>query len=555
MVESATNKDKENRARAGRRLHLREVSSDYDDYDGIGAELRAARTRNGQNLVDVANVLRIRLEFLEALEQGRFADLPAPVYAVGFIRTYAEYVGIDGEDAIRRFKVEAEGLAAQTRLSFPTPEEESRVPRGWLLLLAGISAALIYAGWYYAENKERLNIAGVPAVPARLAPKVVEEPTPVPTAQVVTAPAIAPQPAAEAVTETVAEPVAAPVTIVESDNTPVETTAPASGTTVAVAVEAVAPTVVEAVPEPAVETAVETAVEPVAEPAPEPVGQTVLGPVVEPVVEPVAEPASEPVTQIVAESVAEPVTAPVVQAVAETVAQAEPSDIQTAAAGGSSAQTLAPEVKLEDAVALTPSPDVAETQAASIPPEPAQPVVAVQSAPEPEVSQAPKAAIAAPALVAAAEPVATPARQPQPVQTVAVAPASTVEPTPPAKPATTAPVVPRSGRGTASEPQTFGLENQNTRVVLTARVDVWVQVSIAGGDTLLSRILRQGDKYMAPNREDIVLTTGNAGALTINVDGRDISPVGPPGAVRRDVSLSADHLLGVDTSENSRTNN
>ena len=111
-MESATNKDNENRSNGRRRLHLREVNSEHEAYDGIGADIRAARTRNGQNLVDVANVLRIRIEFLEALEQGRFTELPAPVYAVGFIRTYAVSVGIDGDDAIKQFKSEAAGLAA-----------------------------------------------------------------------------------------------------------------------------------------------------------------------------------------------------------------------------------------------------------------------------------------------------------------------------------------------------------------------------------------------------------------------------------------------------------
>jgi len=439
MVESASNKDGESRSKSGRRLHLREVSGEHDDYDGIGAELRAARTRNGQNLVDLSNILRIRLEFLEALERGRFGDLPAPVYAVGFIRTYAEYVGIDGEDAIKKFKEEAEGLAAQTRLSFPTPEEESRVPRGWLLVLACISAVLIYAGWYYAENKDRLNFAGVPAVPERLAEKAV------PAEQVVEKPVVAAvvEPVAEAVVGPVAEAVVEPVA--------------------EAAVEPVAEAAVEPVAEAAVEPVVEAVTEPIVEPVAEPVAEAVVEPVVEPIVEPVAEPLAEAVVEPVAAPVVEPVAAPVVEPVAAPVVE-------------------------------------------------------------------PAAEVAEPVIVAAT-------------------------PTPVAEPEPTTPIVPQTRRAGAPEPQVFGAGNWNARVVLTARVDVWVQVSATDGTTLLSRILRQGDKYLTPKRDDVVLTTGNAGALIITVDGNDIAPVGPPGAVRRDISLSADKLLGVVTPQNTRTDN
>ena len=65
----------------------------------------------------------------------------------------------------------------------------------------------------------------------------------------------------------------------------------------------------------------------------------------------------------------------------------------------------------------------------------------------------------------------------------------------------------------------------------------------AAGELLLTRILRAGDKYIAPAREDLVLMTGNAGALEVSVDGKVIPPLGPAGTVRRNVSLSAEKLL------------
>ncbi|HEY0206778.1 MAG TPA: helix-turn-helix domain-containing protein, partial [Acetobacteraceae bacterium] len=70
----------------------------------VGAELRAARNRLGWALPDVAATLRIRLPYLQAIEDGRVADLPGNTYAVGFLRTYASALGLDAAEAARRFR-------------------------------------------------------------------------------------------------------------------------------------------------------------------------------------------------------------------------------------------------------------------------------------------------------------------------------------------------------------------------------------------------------------------------------------------------------------------
>lgn len=63
----------------------------------IGEELRRARMRKGLTLLDVETVLHIRMAYLEAIEEGNFSIIPGHVYTKGFIRNYAEYVGLDGE--------------------------------------------------------------------------------------------------------------------------------------------------------------------------------------------------------------------------------------------------------------------------------------------------------------------------------------------------------------------------------------------------------------------------------------------------------------------------
>ena len=89
----------------------------------------------------------------------------------------------------------------------------------------------------------------------------------------------------------------------------------------------------------------------------------------------------------------------------------------------------------------------------------------------------------------------------------------------------------------------FGDTNTDVRVVIRALEDSWVQVTGAGGELLYTRIMRAGDEYRLPNRDDLVLMTGNAGALEITVDGTLVPSIGPIGTVRANIPLAPDRLL------------
>ena len=66
-----------------------------------GEVLRQARTERKITLSDVEQDIRINRTYLEALEGARFDLLPAPVYARGFMRSYARYLGLDPDEAVR----------------------------------------------------------------------------------------------------------------------------------------------------------------------------------------------------------------------------------------------------------------------------------------------------------------------------------------------------------------------------------------------------------------------------------------------------------------------
>jgi helix-turn-helix protein/uncharacterized protein DUF4115 len=63
----------------------------------IGNSLREARYRQGLELSDVELATKIRARYLQALEEESFDALPAQTYVKGFLRTYADYLGLDGQ--------------------------------------------------------------------------------------------------------------------------------------------------------------------------------------------------------------------------------------------------------------------------------------------------------------------------------------------------------------------------------------------------------------------------------------------------------------------------
>lgn len=151
----------------------------------MGADLRAARERVGCSLPAMSAHLRIRLPYLEAIEDGRIADLPGTAYAMGFVRTYAQSLGLDADEISRRFRAETATMNRKTELSFPAPVPERGVPAGVVMLLGVLVAVGAYAGWYRLSG-ERSAPDPVRPVPARLAemaqPAAMPPPLAVPSA-------------------------------------------------------------------------------------------------------------------------------------------------------------------------------------------------------------------------------------------------------------------------------------------------------------------------------------------------------------------------------------
>lgn len=465
--------------------------------DHVGAYLREARETTGRTVADVAQILRIRRVYLEAIEDGRFDELPGATYAVGFVRSYAAYLRLDTPTLVARFKEEASGIEAPQDLDFPTPVPEGRFPGGLLVTLSLVLGAAVFGGWYWFQSQSGIEVARVPAPPGNVLTNTAASP-PAPDATVpVVATALAP---------TAAAPTSAAPTAVVPD-------APNA---------APDPVVSDGAPVVAVESVVATAVPTISAPDDSaPVMEESGVPLVPPSY---LQPQADPLASMVD-----------VPTLAGTSADAPPADPVVETMG----------------VAETPAPDVArETVVGEA--SPAETATSDATAANPTAAVAP--AGVTPASVKPADVVASattpadngPKEEPAAVTEVAVAtpePAEfSSEPAIIALPEVEDSQTISSANAPDREGRTFGARNAAARIILNAQENTWVQVRDGDENVILTQMLRAGDRYLVPDRAGLRLMTGNAGGLEISVDGGSVPAIGERGESRRDVRLDPDLL-------------
>jgi len=351
----------------------------------VGALLKASRLRVGQDLHDIADVLRIRYVYMEAIEDGRYDALPGPTYASGFIRSYAEHLGLDSQEVVRRFKAEGTAGRETASLAFPEPIPETGIPGGAIILVGIVIAVVAYGVWYVNTGNHGFLVELVSPIPERLATLVEGEGKP-PGKTVAPSAAGKPEMKPEPKPETTAEakPDTKPDATPEpSAVAPAPASAPATADTVATAPAAEPPageprpaaTTTAAPAEPAASQAetpsatpsqappVETAA---AIPAAAPVPETRETPVATPrppepaaAIEPVIAPGNVPVDMIPAPRPATPVTA---TAAATPAAPSEPAAAQPAPAPEPAITAAAPALTTAAIEPATTTPVPAGTE-------------------------------------------------------------------------------------------------------------------------------------------------------------------------------------------------
>lgn len=140
------------------------------DFADFGRYLTAQRSMRGLSRADVVKATKIPPTLLESLEEGVAERLPERVFVVKQIRAYAAAIGLDADEAVRRFEEIPEAAPPSET---PVSELEAARRKNALVMLAAAAVGLVLLGWLFVV------VMGKPVPPRHQAvPVPVEAPRP-----------------------------------------------------------------------------------------------------------------------------------------------------------------------------------------------------------------------------------------------------------------------------------------------------------------------------------------------------------------------------------------
>ncbi len=135
----------------------------------VGRLLHDQREARGLSVVDIEKRLRIRKNYVEAIENGRFDLLPGAAYIPAFLRAYAAHVGLDPEKVMNAYQASGP-VPIKRPIALPAdfPIVEKRAPIGLAVLTILMVVGASYAVWRYLPHQQGMIAEKVPPVPDRL---------------------------------------------------------------------------------------------------------------------------------------------------------------------------------------------------------------------------------------------------------------------------------------------------------------------------------------------------------------------------------------------------
>ncbi|WP_428678899.1 helix-turn-helix domain-containing protein [Reyranella sp.] len=147
----------------------RAIEREAGPGQAVGRLLRDQREARGLNLTQVEKSIRIRRSHLEAIEQGRYDQLPGAAYIPAFLRAYATHVGLDAEKVMTAYHLSgAVPIKRPVALPADFPVMERRAPIGLAVLTVLLVVAAGYGVWHYMPRDQAVVAQKVPPVPDRL---------------------------------------------------------------------------------------------------------------------------------------------------------------------------------------------------------------------------------------------------------------------------------------------------------------------------------------------------------------------------------------------------
>ncbi len=129
-----------------------------EDLKKVGGMFRGKREEMSLSLKEVENATSIRMMYLQAIEEGQVSQFLSPVYALGFIKQYATFLGMDGEKLLQEnpeaFKMPMEkqefsyGIGTLERRNSSPHGGARRMPN---FLWGGVTLLVAVLAWYFAK--------------------------------------------------------------------------------------------------------------------------------------------------------------------------------------------------------------------------------------------------------------------------------------------------------------------------------------------------------------------------------------------------------------------
>lgn len=114
----------------------------------VGSLLKEMRLQKGLRIPDVSKKLCIRKIYLEAIEDSNYEEIPPLPYGIGFIRSYAEYLGLNSSNIVELYKEET-NTKSDNGMYVLEAQDEATLPGRKYLLISLLAVVAIYAGWHF----------------------------------------------------------------------------------------------------------------------------------------------------------------------------------------------------------------------------------------------------------------------------------------------------------------------------------------------------------------------------------------------------------------------
>lgn len=139
----------------------------HEHYEHLGAYLRDMRLHFRLSVEEAAERLKIRARYIQAIEEGKLGDLPGKVYTRGYIQNYCEFLGVDADAILARYKGVDE-LEKEKKFFEPIPTQKQHKPGVPVVGLSIAGLIGMYVVWYVFAGGEKSPGSGVEPVPQRI---------------------------------------------------------------------------------------------------------------------------------------------------------------------------------------------------------------------------------------------------------------------------------------------------------------------------------------------------------------------------------------------------